>query len=524
MPLLKPPRAAQVNWSHHLAGGLSGCWLLAEGTGDKAADLGPYRQRGISQGGPPLWKPGEHGCCLEFDGTDECIDCGSGKFGWNISNELSVVAYIKPDVAQANTIFARSAFARPVLLSGYSGGRVRWRVYTDSTDCDITSTSSHATDGSEWIHAVGTWRQNDGRIYVNGELENSESSSNGNLSFISDSQFVGIGGAYEGSNYYNCWDGRIEYIFVYNRALSAEQVKWLYREPFAMFESSISLARVVAPIAAISLAGSITAQSAASATLESLTGISGTITSTSCTAALLKSVSGLQRAKRSWPNDALFNGMTASAFKLGTTLSLGWFWLRTAGCSVLYRGLSMGQIDFADMLTVAAPNAAVISPPSYIQHDASSTHFYVVRRFNNCGYLEHTLAAAVKVSIDSDGELQEPHPNKVFNARVEQVDGNAIRLVWFYCPLEQKSSPACFNIYYDNRTGIIDYENPIAEIAYQGRKFHSYQSGTLDAGRYLFAIMTEDANGVENRTLAQLRIQLHAESIDPVEILSAERV
>jgi len=44
----------------------------------------------------------------------------------------------------------------------------------------------------------------------------------------------------------------------------------------------------------------------------------------------------LSDIERFWLREALFNGMTANAFKLGTTLSLGWFWLRIAGCSALY--------------------------------------------------------------------------------------------------------------------------------------------------------------------------------------------
>ena len=42
---------------------------------------------------------------------------------------------------------------------------------------------------------------------------------------------------------------------------------------------------------------------------------------------------------------ALFGGMTADAFKLGTVLSLGWFWLRTAGCHIIYRGQD-GVFDY----------------------------------------------------------------------------------------------------------------------------------------------------------------------------------
>lgn len=401
MPPLKPPRAIQVDWSHPLARGLTGCWLFAEGT-----------------------------------------------------------------------------------------------------NCNIISTSQHATDGGEWIHAVGTWSQNDGRVYVNGELEQSESSSGGNLKFVNDSQPVGIGGTYEGGTYYYPWNGKIDYVLVYNRVLSVEQIKWLYREPFAMFENSIRPTLIGVGGAIVSLAGSVSATSAALAQLES-----------TCNP---------PQAEQNWFSDALFNGMTARAFKLGSTLSLGWFWLRTTGCSVLYRGPNMEQVDFDNVLAVAGPSSSEISPPGYLRHDINSTYFYVIRRFNNCGYQEKTLAAAAKVSIGGDGELQDPQPNKVFTSRIEQAGCNGIRIIWFYCPLEQESPPVRFNIYYDNRTDRIDYQTPLASISYQGRKFYSYRSGALTAGKYLFAVRAEDANGEEGNSSALLSVQLNNTSLDPALILSAD--
>ncbi len=223
-----------------------------------------------------------------------------------------------------------------------------------------------------------------------------------------------------------------------------------------------------------------------------------------------------------WLKDALFVGMTANAFKLGTVLTLGWFWPRTGGCSLLYRGSSMERIDFANILTVADAEAAEISPPSYVQHSDSSTYFYVIRRANNCGDQEHTLSAAVKVSLSANGELVPPRPNSVFGVRSQQVNGNKIELIWCYCPIEQESAPAYFKVYYDAGTGQIDYENPIATIGYAGRRFYNYQSGILEAGRYLFAIRTEDSAGTKDSSLAQLRIQLDTTSPDAIDILSIE--
>jgi hypothetical protein len=175
-------------------------------------------------------------------------------------------------------------------------------------------------------------------------------------------------------------------------------------------------------------------------------------------------------------------------------------------------------------LAVSEQDAREISPPSYISHNSGSTYFYVVRRFNNCGYQEHTLAAAVKVSIKSNGELAEPQPNNISSSKVEQVASNKIRLAWFYCPLEQKSQPVSFNVYYDDRTGQIDYQNPLATIGYKGRKFYSFQSSALEAGKYLFAIRAEDAGGIENISLARLKIQLDTLNPDAIDILRAEAV
>jgi hypothetical protein len=222
--------------------------------------------------------------------------------------------------------------------------------------------------------------------------------------------------------------------------------------------------------------------------------------------------------------EALFCGVTGNAFKVGTALSLGWFWSRIAGCSLLYRGNSMGKIDFDNILTVDALDTKQIQPPQYLTHANNTTCFYVVRRANNCGDLEHTLAAAVKVSIDTDGELAQPRPNSIFETRNEQRAGSKVKLLWYYCPLDQNSEPACFKIYYDNGTGQIDYENSITTISYAGRKFYSYQSGSLEGDRYLFAIRVKDTNGVEDSSLAKLVIQITTVAPDPIDILSAKTI
>lgn len=225
-----------------------------------------------------------------------------------------------------------------------------------------------------------------------------------------------------------------------------------------------------------------------------------------------------------WLKDSLFGGMTANGFKLGTVLTLGWFWPRTCGCTILYRGESMETVDSNSILAVANVDTCLISPFGYVPHNIDSTHFYVVRRANNCGYEECTLAAAVRVSIDSDGELAPLRPNDIFSTKAKQKGGSKVQFVWYYCPIEQDSEPTYFKVYCDGGTGQIDYENQIAVIHYAGRRFYSYQSSTLECSRYLFTIRAEDTAGTINRSLAQIRIQLDSTIPDSINILSAEAI
>jgi len=502
MPRLKPLRGLQVNRVHPLTRGLVGCWLLNEGTGNRAMDMGPFKQHGNLQGGPPLWKPGRNGACVQFDGVNECIHCGTHKFGWNLTNEISVVALANHGAGQITTIFGRGPYCYPATLAAQSPGLFRWLVRTAETGLTIiTSTSLHATNGTEWVHVAATWKQNASRLYINGIEEASDLTVSGTLS-VTDAQSVGIGGIYQDGSYSSVWTGRIGYVFVYNRVLTRGEVQWLRREPFALFECPTRPAFVVTTGASVWLAGSIS--------------------STSTASAQLKSTGWAPKIEQRWRLDALFSGMTANAFRLGTTLTLGWFWVRVAGCLALYRGAAMEEMDFESILTVAEENATGISPPSYLPHDGLSTYFYVVRRFNRCGYQELTLGAAAKVAFDAQGELTEPGPNKVFVLRAEQTEGNKIRLTWLYCPLEQQSQPARFNIYCDNGTGQIDYQNPTGTVPYHGQRFYSYQSALLEHGRYLFAVRAEDQAGSENTSFDHLTIEISDISPGAITILEAQ--
>lgn len=495
MPLLKPIRAIQLNKSHPLARGLVGCWLFNEATGAQVFDTSGYQNIGALNGNT-RWASGKLGSCLKFDGDGDYVDCSNDN-SLKITGPLTICGWVKPDNLTGSKAIAsryRTTDNQRAYMLTVTNDTIKFWIDPNGDYINIKVVFSNRTIDTSWHHAVGRYDGTNMNIFIDGVKD----SNNNTVSGIYASGANNRIGAYDSGYFFNGLIGQVQ---IYNRALSDAEIAHLYREPFSMF------GRAIEPIL-LYPAGQLVLLAAAS-------------TATASTSAILTLSCGRQ-VERQWLREALFGGMTANAFKLGTVLTGGWFWMRRSGCSVLYRGPSMQQIDFASILAVAEQNAISISPPNYFPHQSNSTYFYVVRRFNNCGYQERTLAAAVKVAIDAEGNLVVPKPNNIFAWRLDQVDGNKIQLIWFYCPLEQKSKPESFRIYYDSGTGQIDYQNPMATINYQGRKFYSFRTSSLTAGEYLFAIRAENANGIENNSLAQLAVQISNTPPDTIEILSAQ--
>ncbi len=521
MPQLKPTRGICLNRSHPLSRGLVGFWLFNEGSGGQVFDLSGYGNTGTLTGLATVTN-GKFGSGIDFDGVT-----GSGYV--SIPNpgaildgkHLTIVCWLNwnKDNDTYPRIIDRVHDGQFAFYFADGNNKLSYALATAGGTIGRQASGSPPVTQNQWMQCVLTYDGSDARVYLDGILKETYGTgiSGGLNASVS---AMRIGERADGSG--RLFDGQIDHVMIWNRALFASEVALLHREPFCMFGRVNRPELIGGQI--VNLTGSSVALSSLSATAKVMRKVGGNVVGTSDVAALLNSIRSLLEVERDWLREALFNGMTANAFKLGTTLSLGWFWVRVAGCSVLYRGSSMGEIDFVNILAVAEQDACEISPPSYISHNSGSTYLYIVRRFNNCGYQECTLAASVKVSIESNGELAEPQPNKVFDSGADLVDGNKIQLVWYYCLLEQKSQPMCFNVYYDGRTGQINYENPLAIIGYKGRKFYSYQCGALEAGRYLFAIRTEDASGIENSSLARLRIQFDPTNPAAIDILSVEGV
>ena len=188
-----------------------------------------------------------------------------------------------------------------------------------------------------------------------------------------------------------------------------------------------------------------------------------------------------------WLQDALVGGMTSNAFKLGTVLSLGWFWMRPSGCATIYRGASVDTVDFEIVLAVSDVDADSISLQS-VAHSANSVYVYVLRRVNCCGDEEMSLNAAVRVAFDGEGNLVATGCNGIFDIKAKQVAGPRVAILWYYCPANQGQACSGFEVYGDNGSGTIDYNNAIETIDYIGPRFYAFESSVLSGGQYQYCI------------------------------------
>jgi hypothetical protein len=503
MSLIKPVRAIQLNRSHPLAHGLAACWLFNEGCGSLAADIGG---RGLNMqvaGGTPQWTSGNHGSALYFNNAEnEYLEIDIAPI---TSMPCTILAWICPDnVTNGNYYYPVYIADKDVtnqawgLLLNYGTGNVS--LTTNIVVSGYASAAKSLTAG-KWHQIVGVIAgTEDRRCYVDGGNKGVSTYSVSNPAGL-DRISIGRAGDSTPGYYYS---GKIGCVFIWNRILTDSEISLLYREPYAMFDMESKAKSLSFPVTINSLAGVINAKSL----------IAGKVNTKNRT----------DQLEKSWLLDVISNGMTGNAIKLGTALSMGWFWMRNTGCCALYRGTNLEQIDFKHIVKTAGTNEENITIPAYCGHESSSVYYYVLHHFNKSGIYEQTFNAVLKLSLDSNGDIERDMPNSVFAPTAKIIDNNKVQLSWFYNPIGQKSEPEYFKIYFDNGSGQIDYENSIADIEYYRQILFCYESASLQNGTYLFAIRAVNILGDENVSSEQIKVQIVNSDLSSIEIIEAKNI
>lgn len=217
---------SQPQGTGRLDSGLAGYWPLDNGSGTSATDASTNGNTGTLTNGP-TWTTGQIGSAVDFDGTDDSVNIGTdSSLVFTTVETVSAWVYMDalPGSGTTGTIFYKysSGDSNYYYSLGIfnNAGPIKVRFSTGGGGAATDSTSS--VSAGQWYHIVATFNRPTVSIYINGILD--KTGTDNVASFASGSGTARIGGIT--SNYFN---GKIDDVRVYNRALSADEVAQLYR-------------------------------------------------------------------------------------------------------------------------------------------------------------------------------------------------------------------------------------------------------------------------------------------------------
>ncbi len=206
--------------------GLAGHWDMDEGSGSVINDKSGNNNHGTLANGPQ-WTKGKSGTALQFDGKDDYVDCGDDA-SLNITDEITLEAWFKPVYKSSGNF----GFDDWILVKG--GAYRESFIFGPYSDHFLLAASNDGSAWDYWLSAplvAGAWHHaiftnkggEGGKLYMDGLLVASNSSYVALKSDVTANVFLGR----RNSNYYK---GLIDEVRVYNRALSAEEVRYHYNQ------------------------------------------------------------------------------------------------------------------------------------------------------------------------------------------------------------------------------------------------------------------------------------------------------
>jgi hypothetical protein len=199
--------------------GSVGHWNLDQGSGTIAYDSSGYSNHGTVYGAS--WASGKVSGALKFDGVNDYVDCGNDETldptqavtieAWVIFNQLPSVA------KHFMAIAGKSGGGTDLDLQAETDNRFKFFIGPGDPNVAVSNT---VVETGKWYHIAGTYQANNFiKIYVNGVLEKTTSikiARNTN----SNKFCIGKSGVWPG----RFFNGIIDEVKIYNRALSAEEI------------------------------------------------------------------------------------------------------------------------------------------------------------------------------------------------------------------------------------------------------------------------------------------------------------
>lgn len=228
----KPRPGAKINFSHPLARGLAGCWLM-NGQGWREWDYSPYKNHGTLAGfTDPIHTLSQRSSeGINLNGIDDLINVANAA-SLKITGNITISVFV-----QANSF---GVTPRGIVVKDDAGVGQGYGLYisaigeyqfTSRIGAAWSTVSTGIKPLNTVFHIVAVYDGITQKIYCNGNVEGSTSIAGA----ITDNDHALIFGDFVNGGLDNHFAGRIIAVNVYNRALTTDEVKQLYMNPYSMF-------------------------------------------------------------------------------------------------------------------------------------------------------------------------------------------------------------------------------------------------------------------------------------------------
>jgi hypothetical protein len=236
---IKPLFNTPINWGHPLAQGLVASYLMNEGMGDLVHDsygMNDGRTSGMApMAGTSGWVPGPHGAALAFPGASGYVDCGP-LLNINGISQLTILIWMQRGSVNAKVGFISYASGTNTIgVYLWSDGKIYFDIRNGSSSY---GTAANASVGMQCAAMV-----------FNGDLSGNAR----NLGYINGLPILlsytgtapatvpnGLANFLIGKISTSYSSGLISSVSIYNRALSANEIAYLYAFPWCMYDRPAS--------------------------------------------------------------------------------------------------------------------------------------------------------------------------------------------------------------------------------------------------------------------------------------------
>jgi PKD repeat protein len=210
---------------------LIGLWHFDEGTGGIAADSSENSNTGTLVN-EPFWTTGKIGSALQFDGVDDYIEVLDSNSLDDITDEITLIAWIKPRGTARGAVFSKYLYQydipineRVFGLTVESGNTIAFVLSSDGTGTGTTWLESAETVTDDaWTHLAATSDGITMKIYINGQQAINTIDAPAQIHTSSHNLQIGAW-QYSLSGRDTHFDGVIDEVKIYNWALSAGELR-----------------------------------------------------------------------------------------------------------------------------------------------------------------------------------------------------------------------------------------------------------------------------------------------------------